>query len=160
MIDPLTSDLIIISKREDNVKIYRAAYPQSVTQSNVMEYIGTLNIKNVVGGDISAAGAEIIVKTYTDVYYWCRSPGQSLADAFLKEGLKVPYIPEPQGEAVCWHGNGEGYYTISEEFANIGRAFILLSASDHGCRVRASPAQFKLNQNHPDPFNAGTIIGF
>jgi hypothetical protein len=120
MVDPFNNDLYVITKRGGGNPdlVFRAAYPQSTSQPIVMEQVGTLTIpvaSVTVGGDISPSGVEVLTKTYASVYYWRRQPGQALWDALANMGVGVPYVQEPQGEAVCWKSNGMGYYTVSEE---------------------------------------------
>jgi len=119
MIDPLTKDIYIISKRENQVRVYLAAYPQSTTQTIILEQVATLNLTLTVGGDISPSGLEILIKTYNTMHYWCRTPEQTLSQAFENEPVTVLYVPEPQGEAVAWASDQMGYYTISEEQGGI-----------------------------------------
>ena len=115
MVDPLTKDIYIVSKRETNVRVYRAPYPQSTTQTITLEYVATLHLNNVVGGDISPSGNEVVLKTYGAIYYWRKPADEKCWKMFEKDPVSVPYIPEPQGEAVCWSADGLGYYTVSEE---------------------------------------------
>ena len=119
MIDPLTKDIYIISKWEANVKLYRAPYPQSTTDPITLDHVATLNLFFVVGGDISVSGFEILIKTYTNVYYWRLTPGQDPWEIFVDEPSILPYDMEPQGEAICWMPDGMGYYTVSEEMGDI-----------------------------------------
>lgn len=119
MVDPLTKDIYIVSKREDSVKVYLLDYPQSTTQTITATHMATLNLSFTVGGDIASGGYEILIKTRSEIYYWFRSPGQNLWEAFNSPPLKLPYIEEPQGEAVGWAPDVRGYYTISEEADNI-----------------------------------------
>lgn len=115
MVDPLTKDIYIVSKRESKVRVYRAPYPQSTTETITLEYVASLNLNNVVGGDISPSGNEVVIKTYSAIYYWRKLPDEKWVKMFEKDPVSVPYVPEPQGEAVCWRADGLGYYTISEE---------------------------------------------
>ncbi|MFC1651057.1 hypothetical protein ACFL2X_05760 [Candidatus Latescibacterota bacterium] len=115
MVDPRTSDIYIVSKRENRVKVYRLPYPQPTNETITPEHVATLDLSNTNGGDISSSGSEILIKTYTNIYYWRRAESQDLWRAFDTKPLVVPYIPEPQGEAVTWKPDSSGYYTISEE---------------------------------------------
>ncbi|MFC1541767.1 hypothetical protein ACFL50_04880 [Candidatus Latescibacterota bacterium] len=115
MVDPQTSDIYIVSKREPQVRVYRLPYPQSTNESIVPEHVATLDLTNTNSGDISSDGSEILIKTYTNIYYWHRGESQDVWRAFDAKPLVLPYIPEPQGEAVTWKPDGSGYYTISEE---------------------------------------------
>ncbi len=119
MVDPLTKDIYIVSKWEANVKVYRAPYPQSTTDPIILDHVATLNLFLVVGGDISPSGFEILIKTYTNVYYWRLTPGQAPWEIFVDEPSILPYNMEPQGEAICWMPDGMGYYTVSEEMGDI-----------------------------------------
>ncbi|HIN30305.1 TPA: hypothetical protein EYM82_15605 [Candidatus Poribacteria bacterium] len=118
LVDPLTTELYIISKWGNSVNVYLMPYPQSVTEVMILECVATLNIGLVVGGDISPCGSEILIKNYSDIYYFARNSDQSLWKAFdLDSYVTVPYAyeNEPQGEAVCWDASSTGYYTVSEE---------------------------------------------
>jgi len=119
VLDPLTRDLLIVSKRETEVHVYRLRYPQSTNHVITADRVATLPISNVVAGDISTSGFEILLKTYDTVYYWRRQPSESVAEALQNEYDIAPYVLEPQGESICWDAAGSGYYTTSEELANL-----------------------------------------
>jgi hypothetical protein len=114
MIDPLTNDLIIISKREDNVHIYLAPFPQSTSTIITLTKVGTLPFGEVVAGDIAPDGKEILLKDYTSVFYWKKEGNESIAQLLQKPFQNLPYIQEPQGEAIAWKSDNSGYYTLSE----------------------------------------------
>lgn len=120
LVDPLTRDLLIVSKRDTTVQVYRAAYPQSTTDVIDMESLTTISLDRVaslkrsgqgaVAGDISADGLELVIKTYDKMFYWSRLTGE--VSFFTSPGQRVSYIPEPQGEAVAWASDGSGYFTL------------------------------------------------
>lgn len=118
LLDPLTKDLYIISKREENVFLYKAAYPQSTTHPIMLEKVGNLPFTWITGGDISADGMEILLKTYDQVFYWKRKQGQSIADILSTTPQQLPYKREPQGEAIAWRRDGSGFFTTSELFTD------------------------------------------
>lgn len=119
MVDPLTKDLYVVSKREANVHVYRAAYPQLTTQPITLQKVAVLPISWVVAGDISATGNEILIKTYDAIYYWTRLRDKPLWQSFEQTPEMLPYFLEPQGEAVAWKADGMGYFTISEVLKGI-----------------------------------------
>ena len=128
MVDPLTKDIYIISKREEPVNVYQLAYPQATTGTVTPQMmididffpgINNESIHRIVAGDISADGLEILVKSYQDVFYFSRNPNEDLWDVFNHDLATVPYTPEVQGEAIAWHPQGFGYFTTSEEKNNI-----------------------------------------
>ena len=119
LVDPLTRDIYIVSKREEEVNVYVASYPQSLKKTIIVKYMLTLPFTLIVGGDISYNGQEILLKTYDSVYYWKREAGQSVIQALTNNYYSLPYIREPQGEAIGWSHNADGYYTTSEEEKHI-----------------------------------------
>lgn len=119
MIDPLTKDMYIVSKQDTVSLVYRAAYPQSTTETIKLELVATLSFGGAVAGDISPAGDAILIKTYVVIYYWPRAAQQNLWEALATPPSTVPYILEPQGEAVAWQAEGNGYFTLSESFRGL-----------------------------------------
>ncbi len=119
LLDPLTKDIFIISKELDKANIYRLAYPQSTDQVSKAELVGTIpELIIATGGDIADDGREVLIRTYTNVFYWRRAAGESVAQALTRKALKtLPYEFEPQGEAVCFDRAMGGYYTLSERRA-------------------------------------------
>ena len=115
MVDPATRDLYIISKREAKVGMYVARYPHNTETPVVLDHVATLPFSLATGGDISPNGDAILIKSYTNVYYWPRHSNQSVEEALQSPQKPLYYEAEPQGEAICWHNDGIGYYTTSEE---------------------------------------------
>jgi hypothetical protein len=115
MLDPLTKDYYIISKREEKELVYKAAFPQPLTTVDTLECVDTLDMTEVVAGDISADGREIIIKTYKKIYYWKRTASESIQAAMRRSPSTITYQEEPQGEGLTWDCNASGYFTLSEE---------------------------------------------
>ncbi len=113
-VDPQTKDIYVLSKREQNIGIYKAAYPQSTSKTITLEKVGVIPYFNTVAADITPDGQEILIKTYSTIYYWKRD-GQSIAELLMTEPTFVPYIIEPQGESIAWKKDGSGFFTLSEE---------------------------------------------
>lgn len=115
LLDPLTRDLWIVSKGEANGRLYHLPYPQSTTAMNTAAFRGELPLNLVTSGSISPDGQEILLKTYTGVYYWPRFTGQTVADALIgKKSYSLAYQLEPQGEGICFDKAGNGFFTLSE----------------------------------------------
>ncbi|MFD2933604.1 PE-PGRS family protein [Spirosoma flavum] len=120
-VDPKTKDIYVISKREEKVHLYGLSYPQNTNDLTTATDYGELpsfggGLANyVTGAAISPDGNEILVRTYTTVYYWKRDAGQSIADA-LQYGTRRSLVTrlEPQGEAICFDKDAKGFFTISE----------------------------------------------
>jgi hypothetical protein len=116
MIDPGSKNIYIFSKRERRVNLYKISVPLSTTAIMTAEKVlEELPFSWVVAADLSADGNEILVKNYDNVYYWKRSPGETIEDAVKRTAERLPYTPEPQGEAIAFDPDGTGYYTLSEQ---------------------------------------------
>jgi hypothetical protein len=114
MIDQQTYDIYIVSKFEKNVVVYQIPYPQSTTKINVAKPIATLPITFVTGGTISLDNQEILIKNTDNVFYWKRKKDETIAAALKRPATILPYLKEPQGEAIAFAVDGSGYYTVSE----------------------------------------------
>lgn len=113
-VDPLTEDLYIVSKRERKNRVYRAKAPHVAGLERVLEFVTELPVSVITAGDISPSGSEVILKNYVYAYYWKRNNGEPLESTFSRAPSTIPYMPEPQGEAICFSADAKGYYTISE----------------------------------------------
>ena len=115
LFDPITEELFIITKREENVRIYGT--PKVLNEKDTMSltYKSSLPFHNVTSGDISIDGKEILLKTYSAIFYWQRDTNETIIDAMLKEHELLKYTPEPQGESIAWSIDNKGFYTLSEK---------------------------------------------
>jgi hypothetical protein len=114
-VDENTQDIYIFSKREPQISVYLLPYPHATKSILTAKKIATLPITQIVAADYNAQTNELIVKNYDTVYYWKKLNEESWQNMFARLPLKQPYIPEPQGEAICFAHSGNGYYTVSEE---------------------------------------------
>lgn len=116
IVDPVTKDIYIFSKNENQeIRVYRLPYPQSTTSILTADQVLTLPILKVNGADISADGTELLIKNYVNVFYWKRQAGESLIEMLKHSPVSLPYVTEPQGEAIAFDREGRGYFTLSEE---------------------------------------------
>jgi len=113
MADPVTGHFYIISKREHSVRLYELRFP-FVSDTLQAEMLGKLPLSSIVAADISPNGTEVLLKNYTNIYYWKRNENESIADVLRRSPVKVYYEPETQGEAIAWKADGTGFYTLSE----------------------------------------------
>jgi hypothetical protein len=115
MIDPITKDIFIVSKKEKKVSMYRIPYPHVTSSIVIAEKVLTLPIRNITAGDIAPDGSAILLKNYDAIYYYVREGTESIMDAMRKTPLKLDYTREPQGEAICFARDGKSFYTLSEK---------------------------------------------
>jgi hypothetical protein len=144
LVDPLSRDLYVISKRDLVPRVYRAAYPQARPGPTRLEQVAVLPLGTFpTGGDVSPDGCRVIVRGMFQAALWDRPggggapatprpaagkskespPGAAVPQvedpvplwlAFSGPPQAIPVAPEPQGEAICFDCRGKGYFTISE----------------------------------------------
>lgn len=126
LLDPVSLDLYVVSKEASRVNLYRLPYPQPVGSEMTAELTGAIPgikisalpsslITSPTSGDISFDGKEIIIKTYTTVYYWKREDGQTIGEVLTQPPHKtLPYFLEPEGTSICFDKKADGYFTLSE----------------------------------------------
>lgn len=115
MVDPISGDIFIISKRDDLNTLYRLPTEKFGESEVELEELIKLPFTSATGADISADGSQILVKNYLVIYYWRRKAGESIAQAMSREPEELPYSPEPQGEAIGFRSDGKVFYTLSEK---------------------------------------------
>ncbi len=119
MADPISKNFYLISKRESSVRLYEISYPFS-SDTLQAEKVGVLPFSDIVAANVSPDGSEVLLKSYRNIYYWKRNPGESIPDALQRKPAKLDYDMEPQGEAIAWKYDGSGFYTLSESKLGIG----------------------------------------
>jgi hypothetical protein len=119
MVDPILKDIYLVTKKENSAGLYRIRYTQS--NSNVIdaEHVATYPYTLIVAGDISPDGTEILLKNYFFVYHFRRDSTHTVRQALGGNASVIPYVPEPQGEAIGWDNQSRGFYTLSEELGGI-----------------------------------------
>jgi hypothetical protein len=119
LVEPRTSDIYIFTKRDEKSKIYKLAYPQSLSSMNEAVYIADLPYSGVVSAAISPDAREIILKTYTTLFYYSGSKSESVSATLAKTPAHLDYQLEMQGEAVVFNVDNKGFYTLSEKAFSI-----------------------------------------
>ncbi len=115
LLDPLTRDLYIVTKEDDSSNIYVASFPQSTRHKVVLKPVITLPFHLVTSGNISSNGLEILLRNEEYYWYWKRTAGETIAAALQRPPRQItPVKKEPQGEAICFSPNQQGYFTCSE----------------------------------------------
>lgn len=120
MIDPLSKDIFILSKRDSVNTLYRTTQDAFLkTDVVTLEKVMTMDLTMSVAGDISMDGTQILIKNYLFVFYWERDPSESIPEALTRNPVILPYKPEPQGEAIAFAPSGKSYFTLSEKRSGI-----------------------------------------
>lgn len=115
LVDPLSGDWFIVTKRENQSRLYRYPAPQRAGVLVTLERTPVnFPFRLAVGGDVSPDGREILIKTYDAVYLWERLPREPLDVVLARPALQQPYTVERQGEAIGFSLDASAYVTTSE----------------------------------------------
>ncbi len=114
IMDNISKDIYIITKRDSKSGIYKLPYPQTTTQVMTATFIADLTFTGATSAAASVDGSEIIIKTYTGLYYWKRKAGETIEAALSKPSISLGYVVEQQGESICFKNDNSGFYTLSE----------------------------------------------
>ena len=117
LVDRDTKDIYVITKRDTKSRLYKISYPQSTASMNDAVFLQELSYSGVVSAAMSMDGKEIIIKTYTDLYYYSKKTGEDILQALQKESVLLDYQIEPQGEAVSFAVKNTGFFTLSERIS-------------------------------------------
>lgn len=121
--DPVGQKFVIFSKRDEKIKVYLFDFGsgQKEIQSEFEVDLTVLNPSSaypnmVTAADINSEGY-VLLKNYEDVFLLPNLDGISLEERLgAKVNFeRVNYIPELQGEALCWDLVNFSYYCTSEK---------------------------------------------
>ncbi len=126
MVDPLTGDFYVVSKREpDGNRLYRSISPSDSTM-NTFERVGRFTTTGTTGADISPDGLQVLIRRYSSAInpdtppalagsYWSRpDTSVSLVALLAQPAQTVRLVAEAQGEAIAFAADNKGFYTTSE----------------------------------------------
>jgi hypothetical protein len=115
LVDPGTMDIYLLTKRDSVSGIYRIPNPVDTGLVHTAKKVGSLSFSGVVSASMSFSNTEIIVKTYTQLFYWKRNKGELIENTLKKSPITLGYTLEPQGEAICFKHDNSGFFTLSEK---------------------------------------------
>lgn len=122
MVDPANGDLYLVTKSRGAQAVYRAPLAPAGGAAFVLERLAEVAMRGsvgltqlAVGGDTSPSGRWTLLKSYDSIYRYenTRDPW------YANDPVAMPYVPEPQGEAVAWAADESGYFTLSEEAGGV-----------------------------------------
>lgn len=117
-IDPWTGDLFIVTKESTTSRIYSTTQAALNSGTNVvLTFIRSLAFDIPSSADIAPTGREILIRQEDFAYLWTRTNSQTISNALAATPVTIPVIgtpTEPNGEAVAFDANGNGYFTLSE----------------------------------------------
>ncbi len=128
--DPVTGEVFVVTKRWDGgpAGVYRlpadafgsagsGAEDSGAAARQNLEHLGEVGDSAgvlVTGGDVSADGTLVVLRTYRDVRLWDRDPGIGIAQTLASTPDCVHVLVEGQGEAVAFDPGGTALVTVRE----------------------------------------------
>lgn len=114
-VDQQNQEVYIVSKRDFKSTVF--SFP--LADFGKKEVISlqpkmTLPFTFATSADMSLDGKHIIIKNLTEIFFWERNLNDSVLETLAKPYKNIPYIVEPQGEAICFDPTASYFYTISE----------------------------------------------
>ena len=123
LIDPISGDLFVVTRDRDDegvARVFRNPAPQVDSVMVTLELVAEISLSMMVkGGDISPSGNAVLLRPHsagvsTDGLCWERVADTELWKAFSDPPCLTPLEDEPQGEALAFTADGNGYLTVSE----------------------------------------------
>ncbi len=121
MIDPVTNDVIVVTKllTGGTVGVYRAAGPLTAGSTTQLTRVADLayptGLANAVtGGDVSADGLTVAIRSYGAIRVYTRAKSKALWTALAAPGCAATVPAEVQGEAIGFNATGSSFTTVSE----------------------------------------------
>jgi hypothetical protein len=118
LVDPLTGDVIVITKENNSARAYLANLNAAANGATLnLTLVQTVAFSKAAGGDISADGKRIVLRRENAAMIWARCDREPIGVALGRAGRSIPVIGPPvedNGEAIAFLRDGSGYVTISE----------------------------------------------
>ncbi|MGQ9574938.1 MAG: SHD1 domain-containing protein [Thermoguttaceae bacterium] len=124
-VDPTDRTIVLVSKeRSSSCHVYALKWPSDQEtpkppklprRPQVARLIGTLQLRQVTGMDISPDGCRAIVLTSSYVYQYTRGPKEDWQAGFSRPPREIPLPKLAQAEAVCFGPDGKTIYVSSEK---------------------------------------------
>ena len=116
VVDRATGDAFIVTKVPGSGVVYEV--PATAWGSGTVEAVSVgavplpLPDAVVTGGDVSADGSVVALRTYGDVRLFLRDAGETIGEAMTHRSCSVATLEEAQGESVAF--DGEILLTVGE----------------------------------------------
>jgi hypothetical protein len=122
MVHPTTATPYIVEKHAPTTgpsRVFKFPMPLTAGAVATLTQIDTVSFPDgsikTTGGDIHPSGTRLLIRTYNRLWEYRLPSGAAFDSIFNDAPQLVPVASEPQGEAVAYRVNGEGYFTQSEQ---------------------------------------------
>lgn len=117
LIDPLRRTLVIVTKDFGSGRVYTASADLAAGSETTLRAGPAVPLTLITGGDVSAKGKLVALRTYTELGLWARRGSEPLATTLRRPAtctMRASLLPEGQGEAVALSAAGSTAYTTAE----------------------------------------------
>lgn len=122
MVHPTTATPYIVEKHAPTTgpsRVFKFPMPLNSGSVATLTQIDSISFPEgsikTTGGDIHPSGTRLLIRTYNRLWEYRLPSGAAFDSIFNDAPQLVPVASEPQGEAVAYRVNGEGYFTQSEQ---------------------------------------------
>ena len=119
LVDPLERELFVLTKELGISRIYKFALDAiQPAETNYLQEVGEVFFHQASGGDISSDGRQVVIRQEDFARWWNRPAGTRVEEILQNELAEFAPVmgrpTEPNGEAIGFASDGNGYYTLSD----------------------------------------------
>jgi hypothetical protein len=119
LVDPSSGETFIVTKNVGGTAGVYAAGTPAGDVATTMRRAGTISLgfgEEITGGDVSADGRTIVLRTYDRAFVWSRRGGESVAFTLRRRpcAARADLLVEGQAEALALTRDGRAFYTVPE----------------------------------------------
>jgi hypothetical protein len=116
LVDPRRPELLIVTKGITGGRVYRARSDRPAGSLTTLRAGPAVPLALVTGGDVSADGRTVVLRTYTGLTVWTRRGAEPLTRTLRRPAscTITGLLREGQGEAVALTPGGSAAYTVVE----------------------------------------------
>jgi len=112
--DPANGTIYIATKQVDKSVIFKTKPAANVKGIYIMKQVARIPYGGITAGAISKKRNLLVLKNRDEVFCWKLKRDELPEKALQSKPVKLPYLKETQGEAICFDAIGKGYFTTSE----------------------------------------------
>lgn len=113
VIDYSSGDIVLVTK-ENPAQVFVLKAASLSNGINTAERQGQLKFGGITGAAQSPDGTELLLRTYSNLYYWKKSASESVYSGLQKDPVNIGIQTEPQGEAIAFRNDQKGFFSLSE----------------------------------------------
>ncbi|MBK8258382.1 MAG: hypothetical protein IPK82_37670 [Polyangiaceae bacterium] len=120
LVHPITGEIALVTKVNEGVSAVYTT-PEAFSAGATATLVKGPSVSppdgsaRFTGGSVHPEAKGILLRTYTNLFFYPMTPDQTLSQALSAAPCIIPAVLELQGEAVTFTLDGSGYVTVSEQ---------------------------------------------